>query len=70
MKYWVGQKVHLGFSITFYGKIPVNFLANTVDGVNGINCKGIKSGGPKYMLTNNYIKEIEQYFTRQGRQVR
>ena len=47
----------------------MNFLANTVDGVNGINGKGKKSGGPKHMLTNNYIKEIEQYFTRQGRQV-
>lgn len=48
----------------------MNFLANTVDGVNGINGKGIKSGGPKHMLTNNYIKEIEQYFTRQSHQVR
>ena len=70
MKYWVGQKVHLGFSITFYGTIPMNFLANTVDGVNGINGKGIKNGGPKHMLTNNYIKEAEQYITRQRCQIR
>ena len=26
--YWVGQKVHLGFSIRCYGKAGVKFLAN------------------------------------------
>ena len=29
-KYWVGQKVHLGFSVTSYGKTRTNFLANPV----------------------------------------
>ena len=30
VKYWVGQKVHLGFSIRCYGKTQTNFLANTI----------------------------------------
>lgn len=68
MTYWVGQKFSLGFSITFFG--PVSFLVNTGDGVNGINGKGIKNGGLKHMLTNNYIKETEQYIIRQSYQVR
>ena len=29
-KYWVGQKVHLGFPIRCYGKIRTNFLANPI----------------------------------------
>ena len=29
-KYWVGQEVHLGFSVTSYGKTRTNFLANPV----------------------------------------
>ena len=29
-KYWVGQKVASGFSITSYGKPRTNFLANTI----------------------------------------
>lgn len=29
--YWVGRKVHLGlFSVTFYGKTQMNFLANPI----------------------------------------
>ena len=68
MTYWVGQKFSLGFSITFFG--PMSFLANTGDGVNGINGKGIKIGGLKHMLTNNYIKEMKQYIIRQSCQVR
>ena len=28
--YWVGQKVHLGFLVTFYGKTQTNFLANPI----------------------------------------
>lgn len=27
-KYWVGQKVYSGFSMTSYGKIQMNILAN------------------------------------------
>ena len=30
--YWVGQKVHSGFSVTSYGKIQMDFLANPVQG--------------------------------------
>ena len=30
IKYWVGQKVHSEFSITFYGKQQMNFLANSI----------------------------------------
>ena len=30
--YWVGQKVHSGFSIRCYGKTPTNFLANPIYG--------------------------------------
>ena len=30
IKYWVGQKVHSGFSITSYGKTQINFLANPI----------------------------------------
>ena len=48
----------------------MSFLANTGDGVNGINGKGIKIGGLKHMLTNNYIKEMKQYIIRQSCQVR
>ena len=29
-KYWIGQKVHLGFSIWSYGKIWMNFLVNPI----------------------------------------
>ena len=29
-KYWVGQKIHLGFPVWCYGKTQVNFLANTI----------------------------------------
>ena len=28
MIYWVGQKGHLGFSVTFYGKTQTNFWAS------------------------------------------
>ena len=28
--YWVGQKVHLDFSVPSYGKIRTNFLANPI----------------------------------------
>ena len=30
IKYWVGQKGHSEFSITFYGKQQMNFLANSI----------------------------------------
>ena len=29
-KYWVGQKVRLGFFVRAYGKIRTNFLANPI----------------------------------------
>lgn len=31
-KYWAGQKVTLGFSVTSYGKTQMNFLANPILG--------------------------------------
>ena len=27
---WIGHKVHLGFSVTPYGKTQTNFLANPI----------------------------------------
>ena len=30
LMYWVGQKVHLGFSLKLYGKIHTKFLANPI----------------------------------------
>ena len=30
-RYWVVQKVHLGFSIRCYRKIQMNFLVNLID---------------------------------------
>ena len=31
LKYWVGFRVHLDFSITVYGKAQMNFLANPIE---------------------------------------
>lgn len=28
--YWVGQKLHLGFSVTYYGETQTNFLASPI----------------------------------------
>ena len=30
MHIWIGQRVHLGFSVTAYGKTLMNFLANLI----------------------------------------
>ena len=36
--YWVGQKVHLGFSIKSYGKAKMNILVNPIHYFSFKNC--------------------------------
>lgn len=37
MEYWVGHKVHLDFSLSWYGKTQNNFLANPVNALSHVN---------------------------------
>ena len=37
MEYWVGQKVHLDFSLNWYGKTQTKFLANPVNALSHVN---------------------------------
>ena len=43
--HWVGQKVHSGFSITFYRKTQMNFFANSME--NNHDCKQSRPIHPK-----------------------
>ena len=42
-KYWVGQKVYSSFTITFFGKTQMNFLANPSKQMNEYNKTEIDS---------------------------
>ena len=48
--YWVGQKVHSGFSVKGYGKTQTNFLANPILYRKWINDKVL------LYITGNYIQ--------------